>query len=180
MDFMKKVETLLNATARSPLPRRGRRSVLDEQEEQILTEIRRALAAITAQEQVLARRIKTERTQAQEAAQTGDRANQQAHQRRAAEMERELEQESIQAIDLEEKLRALEEKLAQAKAAVEQQMDVLDATLEEEEAKALALGGETQAPDSTAGDDSPAKKLSPADFPDDDPDIAVRKSRLAG
>jgi hypothetical protein len=180
MDLLKKVETLLNATARSPLPRRRRRSVLDEQEEQILKEIRAALAAVEAQEQVLARRIKSEQAQAEKAAQLGDPANQRAHQRRAAELERELEQESIQAIDLEEKLRALEEKLALAKEAVEKQMDVLDATMEGTEAKSMAIGGEIQSPGSPPVDYSPKEKLAPEDFPDDDPDVAVRKSRLAG
>jgi hypothetical protein len=180
MDLLKKVETLLNATARSPLPRRRRRSVLDDQEEQILREIREALAAVEAQERVLAKRIKSEHAQAEEAARLGDHTEQRAHERRAAELERELEQESIQAIDLEAKLSALEEKLALAKEAVEQQMDVLDATLEEEEAKSMAIGGETQQSDSPVLDTSTEKKLKPEDFPDDDPDIAARKSRLAG
>jgi hypothetical protein len=180
MDLLKKVETLLNATARSPLPRRKRHSVLDDREEQILKEIREALAAVEAQERVLAKRIKSEQTQAEEAAQLGDLANQRAHQRRAAELERELEQESIQAIDLEEKLSALEEKLALAKEAVEQQMDVLDATLEEEEAKAMAIGGETQSAEATPTEAPPEEELTPKDFPDDDPDVAARKSRLAG
>jgi len=180
MDLLKKVETLLNATARSPLPRRRRRSILDKQEEQILKEIRQALAAVEAQEQVLAKRIKSEQAQAAKATQLGNHIDQRAHERRAAELERELENESIQAIDLEAKLSALEEKLALAKEAVEQQMDDLDATMEEAEAKSMALGGEVQSSDSTPVDDSPEEKLTPEDFPDDDPDVAVRKSRLAG
>jgi hypothetical protein len=180
MDLLKKVETLLNATARSPLPRRRRRSVLDDHEEQILNDIREALTAVEAQERVLAKRIKIEQNQAQEAAQLGDLADQRAHERRAAELERELENESIQAIDLEAKLSALEEKLALAKEAVEQQMDVLDATMEEEEAKSMAIGSETESPNSTPADDLPEKEVTPKDFPDDEPDVAARKSRLAG
>ena len=180
MDLLKKVETLLNATARSPLPRRKRRSILDTQEEKILSDIREALAAVEAQERVLAKRIKSEQAQAEEAAQLGDLADQRAHERRAAELERELQQESIQAIDLEEKLSALEEKLALAKEAVEQQMDVLDATLEEEEAKAIAIGSEGQSTETTPSDAPPEEESTPADFPDDDPDVAARKSRLAG
>jgi len=180
MDLLKKVETLLNATARSPLPRRKRRSILDAQEEKILSDIREALAAVEAQERVLAKRIKAEQTQADEAAQLGNLADQRAHERRAAELERELEHESIQAIDLEAKLSALEEKLALAKEAVEKQMDVLDATMEEAEEKSMALGGETQSPDLASVDDAPEEKSNPADFPDDEPDVAARKSRLAG
>ena len=38
MDLLKKVETLLNAKARSVLPQRGRRSILDEQEADVLAE----------------------------------------------------------------------------------------------------------------------------------------------
>jgi len=180
MDLLKKVETLLNATARSPLPRRRRQSVLDDHEEQILKEIRETLAAVEAQEQVLARRIKSEHAEAKEAAQLGNLADQRAHERRAAELERELEQESIQAIDLEEKLSALEEKLALAKEAVEQQMDVLDATLEEEAAKSMAMGGDTASLDAAPANDPPEKEVTPENFPDDEPDVAARKSRLAG
>ncbi len=179
MDLLKKIETLLNATARSPLPRRIRRSVLDDHEERVLREIREALAAVEAQERVLAKRIKTEQAQAEEAAQLGDLADQRAHERRAAELERELEQESIQAIDLEAKLSALEEKLALAKEAVEKQMDVLDATLEEEESKSMAIGGETQT-DSPSVDTTTEKEFTSEDFADDEPDVAARKSRLAG
>lgn len=178
MDLLKKVETLLNATARSPLPRRRRRSALDDHEEKVLNEIREALAAVEAQERVLAKRIKIERAEAEEAAQQGNLTDQRIHQRRADELERELTEEGIQAIDLEEKLRALEEKLALAKEAVEKQVDVLDA-MEEEAAQSMAIGGETQT-DTPAIEPSSEESLVPEDFPDDDPDIAARKSRLAG
>jgi hypothetical protein len=179
MDFLKKVETLINATTRSALPRRRRRSALDEHEEKVLAEIRQALAAVEAQEQVLAERLKKERTQAKEAAQVGDRAEQRAHEKRAAELERELEQESIQAINLEEKLKALEEKLALAQEAVEKEAKI--AAMKDEEAeKALAQGGsETEV--NTSTDASPTEgQVTPADFPDDDSETASRKSRLSG
>jgi hypothetical protein len=179
MDLLKKIETLINATARAGLPRRRRRSALDEYEEKLLAEIRQALAAVEAQERVLARRLKQERAQAQEAAQLGDRAEQRAHERRAVELERELEQESIQAIDLEEKLKALEEKLALAQEAVEKEAKI--AAMKDEEAeKVLAQGGgETEADTSTAVE-STETEATPADFPDDDPETAGRKSRLSG
>ena len=53
---MKKVELLINASTRSRLPGRGRRSILDEQEAQLLAEIRQAVAHVQTQEQALAGR----------------------------------------------------------------------------------------------------------------------------
>jgi hypothetical protein len=180
MDLLRKIETLISATAHAGLPRRRkRRSALDEHEEKLLAEIRQALDAVEAQERVLAKRLKQERTQAQEAAQIGDRAEQRAHERRAAELERELEQESIQAINLEEKLKALEEKLALAQEAVEKEAKI--AAMKDAEAeKVLAQGGgETEADASTAAE-STETEVAPADFPDDEPETAARKSRLSG
>ena len=72
MDLLKKVELLLNATTRSMLPHRQRHTILDEQEEQLLTEIRQAVGKVQAQERLLADRLKTEQTQADDAAQRGD------------------------------------------------------------------------------------------------------------
>jgi hypothetical protein len=171
MDLLKKVETLINATARSKLPRRQRHSILDEQDEELLAKIRQALADVQAQERVLYGRLKSEQEQAKEAAQQGDRANQRAHERRAFELERRLEQEGIEAIDLEEKLAALEEKLALAKAAVDKEAQA--AALREQEADKI-LGGtsDTETDDST----SPKRREAPAD---DDDELAARKSRLS-
>ncbi len=166
MDLLTKIETLINAAARSKLPRHRRRSPLDEQEEALLAEIRQAVAGVQAQEQKLADRVKTERTQADEAAQLGNRTAEQTHRRRAAELERELEQESIQAINLEEKLAALEEKLSLAKEAVARQ----------EAEKTMATG---QSPDHapiSAGDFNPAPTIPPVAT--DDPGLDARKSRL--
>lgn len=173
MDLLKKIETLLNATARAGLPRRKRSSILDEEEEKLLAEIRRAVAGVQAQEQVLAQRLKQERAQAREAAEQGKRAEQQAHERRAAELEYQLEQESIQAINLEEKLAALEEKLAQAKEAVDRQAKAA-AAQEAEADKVLAQGGQSHPPR--------LKELvnSSAAGPDEEPpDISTRKARLS-
>ena len=117
MDILKKVETLINATARGKLPRRERRSVLDEDDDKVLAEIRQALRQVEAQEQILAKRIREEQIQADEAADRGDRTNQRHHERRANELEAQLKQE----FNLEDKLAALEEKLARAKAAVERE-----------------------------------------------------------
>ncbi|MDX1522218.1 MAG: hypothetical protein R3264_11360 [Anaerolineae bacterium] len=121
MDLLKKIETLLNAKARSPFPKRGRRSILDDDEERILAEIRQALRDVEAQERILARRIKDEQTLADEAAGRGDLEQRRTHERRAFELERQLEQESLQAINIEEKLAALEDKLALAREAVEKE-----------------------------------------------------------
>lgn len=174
MDILKKVELLINATARAKLPRRSRHSILDEQEEQLLAEVRRAVADVQAQEQALAEKLKTEQNQAREAAQRGDLANQQTHQRRAIELERQLEQESIQAINLEEKLAALEEKLALAKAAVEKEAQ--KAAKREAEAERI-LAEETPHRD----DRTEAILKTPKEdvSAEESVDIDVRKSRLS-
>jgi hypothetical protein len=172
MDLLKKVELLLNAKARSVLPRRERRGALDEQEEAILAEIRQALQDVAAQERVLAGRIKTEQAEAEAAAQRGDFSEQQVHERRAFELERHLEQESIQAINLEEKLRALEEKLALAKEAVEKQAKEV-AGRDAEASKVLAEGLEAVSSTSTAAEPPPAASG------DQGADLTTRKSRLS-
>lgn len=179
MDLLKKVETLLNATARARWPHRERRRVLDQEEEKLLAEIRQALAQVEAQERVLADRLKNEQNQAQAAAQRGDRAEQRAHQKRAAELERHLKQESIQAINLEEKLAALEEKLSLAKEAVDKQAKAA-ALKQEEAAKVMAQSSSDIEVHSSSPADSAEAKISSEDFSDDDPDIAARKSRLSG
>lgn len=178
MDLLKKVETLIKATTLSNVSRRRRRSILDEKEEKLLAEIRQAVAEVQAQERVLAERLKTERAQAQEAADQGDRTQQQVHERRAGELARQLEQESIQAINLEEKLAALEEKLTLAREAVEKQAQEA-AARDAEASQTLAQGG--QAPDSRTEEivqGTPAEPSADA-LPDDPPDIASRKSRLS-
>src|SRR5215510_3873471 len=121
MDLLKKVELLLEAKARSVLPRRSRRTALDEQEEALLAEIRQALQEVEAKERELAGRIKKELVEAETASQRNDIDNQRAHERRAAELEHYLNRESTMAINLEEKLAALEEKLNLAKEAVTKQ-----------------------------------------------------------
>ena len=181
MELLKKVELLLEAKARRILPRRERRSVLDQQEEALLAEIRQALQEVEAKEQELAGRIKKELVEADAAAQRNDLDNQRAHERRAAELEHYLNRESTMAINLEEKLAALEEKLALAKDAVNKQAK--EVTRRDEEAsKVLAQGGlavPAQAKPETAA--KPAgEEIIPDDFADDDPEIAARKSRLSG
>lgn len=163
MDLLKKVETLLNATARAKLPRRDRRSILDAQEEELLAKIRQALAKVEAQERVLYERFRTEQEQAHEAAQRGNRAEQQTHERRAAELERHLEEEGIRAIDLEEKLAALEEKLALAKAAVEKEAQA--AAMRDKEADNILAGDAAETPQSERADDAS--------------NLATRKARLS-
>ena len=58
MDLLKKVELLLESKARRILPHRERQSILDQQEEALLAEIRQALQEVEAKEQELAGRIK--------------------------------------------------------------------------------------------------------------------------
>jgi hypothetical protein len=177
MDLLKKVETLINATARAKLPRRERRTILDDQEEELLTKIRQALAKVQAQERVLFQRMHEEETQAQDAAQRGDWDDRRVHERRATELERHLEEEGIRAIDLEEKLSALEEKLAQAKAAVEKEAQ---AVARREEAADKILAGRTDEPDSARlSTDQVARSTASPDNPDDDVDLEARKARLS-
>lgn len=168
MDLLKKVETLLNATARTKLPQRDRRSILDAQEEELLAKIRQALDKVEAQERVLYERLQTEQEQAQDAAQRGDRAEQRAHARRAAELERHLEEEGVRAIDLEEKLAALEEKLALAKEAVEKEAQA--AAMRDKEADNI-LAGERGS--------SNAAETPQSERADDETDLATRKARLS-
>lgn len=175
MDLLQKIETLLSATTRAKLPKRGRRSILDEEEEKILAEIRQALADVEAQERVLARRIKTERQQADEAAEQGDLEQRRTHERRAFELERQLEQESTQAINIEEKLAALEEKLVLAKEAVEKESRKVA-----ERDKAATEVLESRPPLTRRVKATPAPQEMIIEEPADDPDLAARKSRLSG
>jgi hypothetical protein len=186
MDLLKKVELLLNARSRSVLPRRGRRSALDQQEEEILAEIRQALQDVEAQERVLAGRIKVEREEAEAAARRGDLAEQHTHERRAMELERHLEQESIQALNLEEKLQALEEKLALAKEAVEKQAKEA-ATRDAEASNILSRGLDrvsafvsATSQDSASQGEVASQSEAPVNPGDDEQELSNRKSRLAG
>lgn len=179
MDLLKKVELLLSAKARSVLPRRARSSPLDEQEAEIVTEIRRALEEVEAEERKIAQRIKKELAQAEVASQQGDRNSQRIHKRRAAELDRHLEQESITAVNLEEKLRALEEKLALAEEAVEKQGKKA-AQIDAEASKVLAEGGLEADAKARIEREAPDEKINPDDSADDPPDLAARKSRLSG
>ena len=173
MDILKKVETLLNAAARSKLPRWERRSILDEEEEKILAEIRQALHDVEAQERVLAKRVKEERGQAAVAAEQGNLTEKNTHERRAFELERQLEQESIQAINIEEKLAALEEKLARAKQAVD---DEARKVAERDEAASKIIDRyEAEMPGEEASPRPVVERPKPRDT-----SVKARKSRLSG
>jgi hypothetical protein len=179
MDLLKKVETLLSAKAHAALPKRDRRSALDEEEEKLLAEIRRALSDVEARERALAKKIKTEQAQAEQAAERGNQAEQRAHERRAAELEHYLKEESVQAINLEEKLAALEEKLALAKEAVEKEARKA-ATKDAEAEKVLAQGGNPTQTEAEPATTPTEEEIIPDDFSDDEPEMAARKSRLSG
>ena len=94
-------------------------------------------------------------------------------------MEQKLEVESIQAINLEEKLAALEEKLALAKEAVEKEAKNA-ATRDAEASKVLAQGGSDIEVEPEQKDVPVEEEVIPDDFADDDPETAARKSRLSG
>lgn len=180
MDFLKKIELLLSAKTRAALPGRSRRSALDEQEAEVLAEIRQALGQVEAQERQLAERLKSELAQAEAAAQQGDLERVRTHERRADELERRLEQESVQALQIEEKLRALEDKLALAKEAVTKEARKA-ATIDTEASRTLAQGGlSTEArPAQVKAPPASEKQIIPDDFAEDAPEMAAKKSRLS-
>jgi len=171
MDLLKKVELLLNAKTRSALPRRSRHSLADDEEAALLAEIRQALGDVEAKERELAGRIQVEQAEATAAAERGDIENHLAHTRRAADLEYHLRQESTMAINLEEKLAALEEKLAQAQAAVDR-----------EAAKAAQRSAAADAviDRSEAGlDERMQSILNSSPPPPKDVELKTRKSRLS-
>lgn len=177
MDLLEKFNTLLNAAVNAKLPHRERRSALDQLEQEQLAAIRQALGEVELRERNLAERLKTEQTAAQTAAQTGDILNQRAHEKRAAELEYYVRNESLQAINLEEKLAALEEKLALAKEAVEKE-ERKARSRDEAASKVLGVPPASAGPATTAttAPDTPVIK---PQFAGDDPVTAARKSRLS-
>jgi hypothetical protein len=175
MDLLEKFNTLLNAAVNAKLPQRERRSALDKLEQEQLAAIRRALGEVELRERNLAERLKTEQIAVQTAAQTGDILNQRAHEKRAAELEYYVRNESLQAIDLEEKLAALEEKLALAKEAVEKE-ERKARSRDEAASKVLGVPPVSAGPTAAAAQDTPV--IMPQ-FAGDDPEIAARKSRLS-
>jgi hypothetical protein len=176
MDLIEKINTLLNATLQAKLSPRERRTALDQLEQEQLAAIRQALGEVEAREQGMAERLKDEQAMAAEAAQRSDPAEQIAHQRRAAELEHYLNKESLQAINLEEKLAALEQKLALAKEAVEKEAQKA-ARRDEEAGKVLAQG--STAPQTLATAPAAPKTIVKPEFVDDDAALAARKSRLS-
>lgn len=173
MDLFEKFNTLLNAAVNAKLPHRERRSALAQLEQEQLAAIRQALAEVELREHNMAERLKIEQAKAEEAIQQGDQLEQQAHQRRAAELEYYLRNESLQAINLEEKLSALEEKLSLAKEALEKEARKAK-TRDEEASKVLGL-----APASTTSPTPSPPIIIKPQFADDAPDMAARKSRLS-
>lgn len=179
MDLIEKFNTLLNATVRSAVSPRERRSALEQLEQEQLAAIRQALAQVELREREAAERVKSEQSQAEAAAQRGDLNEQRTHERRALELERHLQNESIQAINLEEKLRALEEKLALAKEAVDNEARKAAAR---DEAASQVLAGSRGSGSTTgqAAKNPPvaATEVKPQ-FAGDEPTLAARKSRLS-
>jgi chromosome segregation ATPase len=153
MDLLKKIETLINATTRATLSggRQGWSEPLEEEGEKTRAAIREALAEIKLRERELAGRLKLEQAQA---AETTTPSEQRDHERRAAELERHLQTESLEAINLEEKLAALEERLARMKE------------------QALAAELEAMPPPAST-------EARPDDVARETPDLTARKSRLS-
>ncbi len=188
MDLLKKVELLINAKSRSALPRRKRQGPLEAEEakrqaeiRKALGEVREALGNVAAKEQELAQRIKVERTGAKSAAVQGDTDNQHAHERRAAELEHYLRQESTTAINLEEQLARLEEKLLLAQEAVEKEAQ--KATQRAAAAEEILAENPIEAgPQMEAILNTTPEEMAAAPSLDeeiDEVDVGVRKSRLS-
>jgi hypothetical protein len=177
MDLIEKFNTLLNATVRSAMSPRERRSALEQLEQEQLEAIRQALAQVELREREAAERVKSEQSQAEAAAQRGDTTEQRAHERRAAELERHLQGESIQAINLEEKLRALEEKLALAKEAVDK--ETRKAAARDEAASQVLARTQSSSTITQTVKSPPATTEVKPQFTGDDSALAARKSRLS-
>ncbi len=181
MDLLKKVELLINAKSRSALPRRERRSILDKEEAQLLADIRKALGDVQAKEQELAQNIKVEQARSDDAAERGDFGEKQVHDRRVAELEHYLRRESTMAIDLEEKLAQLEEKLALAQQAVDKEAQKA-AHIDEEASKVLDqteyYAAESIDPRTEEILNTPPEEVTPPP-PRKPVDLKKRKSRLS-
>ena len=180
MDFLKKVELLINAKSHSALPRRERRSILDKEEAQLLADIRKALGDVQEKEQELAQNIKVEQARADDAAERGDFGEKQVHDKRVAELNHYLRRESTMAIDLEEKLAQLEEKLALAQQAVDKEAQNA-ARIDEEASKVLDqtdYAAESIDPRTEEILNTPPEEAAPPS-PPKPVDIKERKSRLS-
>ena len=180
MDFLKKVELLINAKSRSALPRRERRSILDKEEAQLLADIRKALGDVQAKEEELAQNIKVEQARADDAAERGDFGEKQVHDKRVAELNHYLRRESTMAIDLEEKLAQLEEKLALAQQAVDREAEKAG-HIDEEASKVLDQTdyvAESIDPRTEEILNTPPEEVAPPP-PQKPVDIKERKSRLS-
>jgi ectoine hydroxylase-related dioxygenase (phytanoyl-CoA dioxygenase family) len=173
MDLLKKLEVLIAAKSRAGLPRRERHSILDEAEAGVVAEIRRALGEVQVKEQELAGRIQQEQAEAQSAHERGDIENHMAHSRRAVELEHHLEQESIFAINLEDKLAELEAKLARAQAAVEREAQNVT---QRDAAASDVLSTLNDDPITQILDNAPPP---PPPAPKRPGDVSARKSRLS-
>lgn len=157
MNLADKLKTLLSARLRSASPFKGqRRHPPPEDPGGQLAAIRQALAEVEAKEQAVADHLRAAETKAAEAAAEGDRETARAQQRLANELQAHLETQSTQAIKLQEKLAALETKLADTRREAQQRLDTAQTALE-----APAAGEEDEAGD------------------DEDADLSARKSRLS-
>jgi len=177
MDLLKKIELLINAKAQSILPRSERRGPLDEEEARVLAEIREALNDVAARERDLAQRVNAERVEAQAAESRGDLEQARTHKRRATELDHYLNQESELAIKLEQHLAALEDKLALAQEAVEQEAEKVARRQAAAEETLSTAGDSPQTNEAQEIRPGPEKRESALKRKDD---LETRKSRLLG
>jgi uncharacterized membrane protein YccC len=179
MDLLKKIELLINAKTHAALPRQERHNPQTEEDAKILAEIRKALDDVDAVEQDLARRIKREHHQAQVAEQQGDFAQARDHKRRVKELDHYLNEQSEQAIKLEQYLAKLEDDLARAQEAVTREAEKV--TRREAAADEVLSQSGTVPPsaESVPAPSSTAKPARESALKRKD-DLETRKSRLQG
>lgn len=162
MNLGDKLRTLLSARLRSASPLKGKRRhppPADPGDQ--LAAIRQALAEVEAKEQAVADQLRATEATATEAAAKGNREAEREQQRLANELKAHLETQSTQAIKLQEKLAALEEKLAQTRQEAQQRLAVSSTTVGETSQSGSAPGVTAETGD------------------DEDADLTARKSRLS-
>ena len=134
MSFARKLTTLINATVRGGLPQRQRRArVLPNDPEDQLTAIRKALAEVEAKERAVVERLKSTEAKAEAAVESGDQAEAAAQQKLARELEVHLKTQSTEAIQLSEKLEAIEAQIEETRSETHDRISTADEVLSEDE-----------------------------------------------
>ncbi|RME51696.1 MAG: hypothetical protein D6796_00360, partial [Caldilineae bacterium] len=142
MDIGRKLTTLLRATVRSAFTPSRRKGGRGGDAESQVEAARRALAEVEAREQQIAALLKGARAKMEAAQAAGNHAEVQAQQRLIAELEAHLRTQSTDAVRLSERLKALEEALAEKQAA-ERRRRAAEAAAETAGSRSAAVGGES-------------------------------------